>query len=198
MTVERLRILERMRAALGKEGEELQLVAVTASCRFLSFEAGGEAADARVDVPGWARHQSGAYRTGPGSPPVDGKERVGKLLFAEWALTRDKSVKVTPDSGTSVAGAGGGPRGELVEWTYGERLVSSLDQLGDGEIPALREVVRVLAAPVKRADRYECFVYHVFWGARDKDAPYDVRRTLARLAGVERRDANWRPKRRGG
>lgn len=184
----RLEVLRSTQTALkklGRETAELAMVAVTCDVKPIGIDAAMAAARDRLGrkCPGWARHQSGIYRSDK-NPPAGKLSEMGPPLFGEWAIDAGHSVHLRPDPWLA---------GGLTEWTYGERPLPADEALQDGETPALRQRLCVLANPLEEAaGRHETLVYHVFWGASDEGEPYALRRLFARFAGSERQSVTWR------
>ena len=133
----------------------------------------------RRDEPGhgWVRHRSAAYRTDEGKPTGLTEEAMGPAIAGEWAQAAvGVSVHLRQDPDNP---------GRLARWEYTERLLAAGEALREGERPALRQRITVMARSSKRvsfelADRQPVIVYHVFWGADPSD-PHAIRRLFARF-----------------
>lgn len=151
---------------------ELKLVAVTVSATH-----GLDPKQAlRMGEPGnngWMRHRSAAYRTDEGKPA----DVTDDAIAGEWsAAGGGASVHLRQDPDNP---------GKLARWDYAERLLADGDSLREGERPALRQRITVMARSgreVSLAQRatQPVIVYHVFWGANPSD-PHAVRRLFARF-----------------
>lgn len=155
---------------------ELRLVAVKASPT-----CGIAPADAFV-APGegqsWVRHQSAAWRSDEGVEPAV-QSAAGRLLAAEWVSadgTASVHVRQDPEQ-----------PGKLARWDYAERDLGPNEAASDGETPALRQRLSVLARSQEEVSlmpgtNQPVLVYHVFWGA-DASDPHAIRRLFARFRG---------------
>jgi hypothetical protein len=126
---------------------------------------------------GWVRGRSAAYRTDEGKPAGLTDEAMGPAIAGEWTLAAvGVSVHLRQDPDNP---------GRLARWEYTERLLAAGETLREGERPALRQRITVMARSSKRVslelgDRQPVIVYHVFWGADPSD-PHAIRRLFARF-----------------
>jgi hypothetical protein len=128
---------------------------------------------------GWVRHRSAAYRTDEGKPAGLSDDALGPPIAGEWeSRGRTASVHLRQDPDHP---------GRLVRWEYAERPLGPDDALHDGEQPALRQRINVMARSVRQVslalgEQQPVILYHVFWGADAAD-PHAVRRLFSRFVG---------------
>ncbi len=125
---------------------------------------------------GWVRHRSGLWWKIAGNTGTSVSEaELGPPLWGEWARNAE-SAHLKPDTNAP---------GRFRFWTYAERELKKGGALADGEIPALRQKMEILAEPIKdEACKWHFenkkLVYHVFWGGTGDD-PYGIRRLCYRF-----------------
>jgi hypothetical protein len=135
-----------------------------------------EAALSRPGATGWARFRSATYAnwTAPAFPSF---ADAGEPIAAEW---------FSEDGISSHLGGDPAHPGLLLR-THAERPAGGASALAADEQVALRQVVRVLAAPAPRTVKalgkgQATLLYHVYWGAPPTD-PSAIRRLFSCFAG---------------
>ena len=119
---------------------------------------------------GWARYRSELGWSG-GHPPPCFKES-GPPIMAEW-LDRDGTAhRLTPASSVT---------GKALIVAIRDRELGSNDDLGEGEVSALRQCLRVLAD--RRIEPFSHIAYEVYWGLPENGSPSATRRLFDRFAG---------------
>ena len=153
---------------------DLELVALTVKAT--NGLAPAQALDTVTHENGWVRYRSAAWRAG--AAKLDAAD-VGPPIAAEFVSgdgAASVHVRQDPDQ-----------PGKLARWDYTERPLGPNDGPRDGERPALRERIMVMArssgeVSLKPGTQQPVIWYHVMWGADPSD-PHAIRRLFARFVG---------------
>lgn len=153
---------------------DLELVAFTVKAT--NGLAPAQALDTVPHENGWVRYRSAAWRTG--AEKLDAAE-VGPPIAAEFVSgdgAASVHVRQDPDH-----------PGKLARWDYTERPLRPYDVPRDGERPALRERIMVMArssgeVSLEPGKQQPVIWYHVMWGADPSD-PHAIRRLFGRFVG---------------
>lgn len=121
-----------------------------------------------TDKHGWARFRSELGWTGCWPNCF---KQSGPPIMAEWVVDDDGACRLTPAPSTA---------GNALIVSIREREIGP-DGLGENEIPALREKLKVLAHP--RVESFTHAAYHVYWGLPPRGSSSATRRLFDRFAG---------------
>lgn len=123
---------------------------------------------------GWLRYRS--LLQVPGQDRGDEND-PGPVIAGEWVVAEGRSICLPPPNAAVSAFPGA-----AVE--ISERPVNGQDGPRDGEMPALREVVRLVNGP--KGTRAAWAIFHVYW-TLDADDPMSgaLGRSFDRFAGYE-------------
>ena len=152
---------------------ELSLVAVRRTCEQAAaddalFEKVTKVL-AEAGSSGWARFRSELGWSGALPPPF---ERSGPPIVAEWLDDKGIAHRLSPASNAA---------GTALMVEVHERALGSCDGLAEGEVPALRQHLEVLAHP--RVAPFTHIAYEVYWGLPGNGSSSATRRLFDRFAG---------------
>lgn len=153
---------------------ELSLVVVRRTCeqaaadRRVLFEKVTKVLD-EVGSSGWARFRS---ELGWSGAPPPSFEQSGPPIFAEWLDGKGIAHRLSPAPNAA---------GTALTVAVHDRALGSLDGLAEGEAPALRQRLEVLAHP--RVAPFTHIAYEVYWGLPGNGSPSATRRLFDRFAG---------------
>ena len=119
---------------------------------------------------GWARYRSDLGWSGGHPPPRF--EESGPPIMAEWRDRDGTAHRLTP--APSAAGA-------ALVVAVRDRELGPNDGLGEGEVPALRQCMKVLAD--RRIEPFTHIAYEVYWGLSENGSRSATRRLFDRFAG---------------
>lgn len=120
---------------------------------------------------GWARYRS---ELGWTDHPPPCFEQSGPPIAAEWLDEDGTAYRLTPAPSAV---------GEALIVAVRDRKLGPGDSLCAGEVPALRECLKVLAH--RRIKPFTHIAYAVYWGLPESGSPSATRRLFDRFAGFK-------------
>ena len=152
---------------------ELSLVAVRRTCEQAAadhalFEKVTQVL-AETGSSGWARFRS---ELGWSGAPPPSFEQSGPPIVAEWRDGKGIAHRLSPAPNAV---------GTALMVAVDDRALGSRDGLAEGEAPALRQRLEVLAHP--RAAPFTHIAYEVYWGLPGNGSSSATRRLFDRFAG---------------